>query len=256
MPAQIARTHSSLRSWAERLIKDGFNLITPAVCAGCGRRAGLLCGDCRAALPWVTPPVCARCCRPLAQPAATCADCDQLAPALQVVAAACWFEGPLRELIHAYKYGRQFALADVLAEIMQQAYPTDWPAADLLLPVPLHAAREQERGFNQARLLAERLGAQHNSVVDVNALYRQRATRQQVGLSAGQRRQNVHAAFVADPLRVAGRQIVLIDDVCTTGATLSAAAETLRRAGAAGVRAYCAARARVPRADQLSLLSE
>lgn len=245
LPAHTARTQSPLRSWAERLIQDGFNLITPAACAGCGRHAGALCADCRAALAWVAPPICARCGLPLAQPAANCANCDWLTPALRRITAAAWYDGPLRHAIHAFKYERQFGLAALLAELMAAAWPNDL-AGYRLVPVPLHAAREQARGFNQARLLAEQLAAHVAAPIDVNAVYRRRATRQQVGLTPGQRLQNVRAAFVADPAQVAGRSIVLIDDVCTTGATLSAAAEALQRAGALEVRAYCLARARPP----------
>ncbi len=114
-------------------------------------------------------------------------------------------------------------------------FPSDAPADLLLVPIPLHPTRLRWRGYNQAALLAHAFGEAHGLKVEQSALTRVRDTRSQVGLSAADRWQNVQDAFLADPARVASRAALLIDDVFTTGATLSAGAAALRQAGAQNV---------------------
>ncbi len=126
---------------------------------------------------------------------------------------------------------------------MAQAWPEAMRDGDCLIPVPLHTARERERGYNQARLLAEELGRRIGLPVICHAIYRVRATQPQVHLDAPARRANVAGAFAAGPASMRGRRPVLVDDVCTTAATLSACAEVLWQAGAAQVFAYTLARA-------------
>jgi ComF family protein len=120
-----------------------------------------------------------------------------------------------------------------------------WPAweepVDVVVPVPLHAARQRERGYNQAELLAQKMERELKWQVETAALKRVRRTRPQVGLNSSERHANVRGAFVTEPNLVQGRRILLIDDVHTTGATLDAAAEVLLAAGANSVSAYCLA---------------
>ena len=116
--------------------------------------------------------------------------------------------------------------------------------ADVLIPVPLHAARQRERGYNQAGLLAREMARRVGLAVDEQTLVRQRATSPQVGLDAVQRGQNVRDAFHCAKSGLAGKQVLLVDDVCTTGATLEACAIALCEEGAArGVQALTLARA-------------
>jgi ComF family protein len=124
-----------------------------------------------------------------------------------------------------------------------------WPA-DVVVPVPLHASRQRERGYNQATLLARELvrclrARQAPMALDERVLVRERATPPQVGLDGAQRRENVRGAFRCSSDAVLGRQVLLIDDVCTTGATLEACAVALGEGGARGVRALTFARARL-----------
>ena len=148
------------------------------------------------------------------------------------------YEGALREIVHALKYDARRSLAAPIAALMRRHGADILDGADCVVPVTLHPSRRRERGFNQAVDLARHLG-----LPDVPALRRVRATRTQTGLPAAQRHRNVRAAFSMSGGRgLTGAIVVLVDDVCTTGATLEACAAVLKRAGVREVRALTAAR--------------
>jgi len=149
----------------------------------------------------------------------------------------------LRDVIHVFKYGNGRGLAPALARPMVTAWQATGLAVDLIAPVPLHAARLVERGYNQSALLARALGSAVGVPVAETLLARQKATVPQVTLGAQERRENVSGAFVCRG-DVAGKRILLIDDVCTTGATLEASAAALKASAAASVWALTLARAR------------
>lgn len=145
------------------------------------------------------------------------------------------FDGAIRRAIHAFKYRHVAALGEplgnILAEFWQQVA---WPV-DLIVPVPLHSHRQRERGYNQAALLAQGLVRAAHLPLRANALQRVRATASQMTLDAAQRRSNVNAAFRSDDNGLRGKRVLLVDDVCTTGATLNACAVALKSAGAVEV---------------------
>ncbi|MCC7417474.1 MAG: ComF family protein [Acidobacteria bacterium] len=149
------------------------------------------------------------------------------------------YEGALRAVVHALKYGGRRSLARPLAALMRRRGAAVLEGADAVVPVPLHRARQRARGFNQAAELARLMGPPVRP-----ALRRPRATAVQSGLPAAQRHRNVagafHATRAAEALR--GRCVVLVDDVSTTGATLDACARALKLAGVSEVRALTAAR--------------
>lgn len=227
----------------DRLYHALLDLVFPPRCVGCGQWGVSLCPQCQTAISPVPAPICERCGRPVFG-CEVCPLCRRDPPPLSAIRSAAIFEGPLRLAIHHLKYKGQRGLAQPLGALMAQAWPKAMRDGDCLIPVPLHTARERERGYNQARLLAEELGRRIGLPVICNAIYRVRATQPQVHLDARARRENVAGAFAATgQASMRGRRPVLVDDVCTTAATLSACAEALWQAGAAQVFAYTLARA-------------
>ena len=151
------------------------------------------------------------------------------------------YEGTLRQLIHLFKYKRMKPLAKELSAQLARALPRD-QRFDIVVPMPLHWRRHWQRGFNQSELLA-RATARRSGIRMVNAVRRTRATATQAGLSNAKRRENVTGAFrVKNRRLVEGRRILLIDDVMTTGATASACALAMKRAGAKSVSLLALAR--------------
>lgn len=152
-----------------------------------------------------------------------------------------FYEGPLRKLIHLYKYAGMKPLAKPLSGFLQKALAVD-DAYDAVVPVPLHWRKKWRRGFNQAELLASQI-AKRRHLPLLNALRRKRPTEIQAGLALAGRRRNVSGAFTALPnADLAGKRILLIDDVMTTGATASACAAALKRGGAKSVSLLTLAR--------------
>jgi ComF family protein len=186
-------------------------------------------------------PFCARCGRPYSEDG-LCGWCRRAPSALDHIRSAALFGGPLREAVHAFKYKGRVDLAQPLAELMVAFWRRNPLPADVIVPVPLHARRERERGFNQAVLLAQAFAARVELPVTV-ALERARETVPQVGLNAHERRENVRGAFTALIDMPSGHRALLVDDICTTGATLDACAVALRRAGCRRVYALTLARA-------------
>jgi ComF family protein len=146
-----------------------------------------------------------------------------------------FYRGPLRNAIHALKYQGQQRLAEPLGYLLAGAFLAYGLRADALIPLPLHRKRQQQRGYNQSALLARNCASYLKMPCLETCIIRQRATRAQVGLTALERQQNVSGAFslipsAAEQLR-AYSTIVLVDDICTTGATLAACAAPLYAAG-------------------------
>ncbi|MDX1616373.1 MAG: phosphoribosyltransferase family protein [Candidatus Promineifilaceae bacterium] len=160
---------------------------------------------------------------------------------LKRIRAAVLYTDPVREVLHQYKYSGYYALATPLADLMVAAWARWQFPVDVVVPVPLHHAREHQRGFNQAALLVSSIGDRLNWNSDDEALWRTRPTRPQLGLNGAERRANVAGAFQGVPERLVDRRVLLIDDVFTTGATLAAAADAALAAGARTVSAYCLA---------------
>ena len=151
------------------------------------------------------------------------------------------YEGPLQKLIHIFKYGKVETLAAPLSRFLLRALPLD-QQFDIVIAMPMHWRKRWERGFNQAELLAAPIAKRYGVKLSGN-LRRRRYTKPQAGLSEAERRKNLKNCFrVARPDRVKSKRILLIDDVFTTGATLRAAAEALKKAGAAYVCALTLAR--------------
>jgi len=213
-----------------RAREAALDLLFPAQCLGC-RRPGT--------------PLCPACLRAIERVPATAYVSTR--PPLERAYAVAYSAGALRQAIIRLKYGGRTQLADPLGSLLAEWWLAHPLPADLLVPVPLHPRRERQRGFNQSALLARRLSGATGIPCEESVLRRARHTRPQVGLNAAEREQNVSGAFVCEGGLAAGRRIVLLDDVMTTGATLRAAAGALQQAGAASVWSLTLARARPTR---------
>lgn len=236
-----------------RALLDGAlaALLAPC-CAVCGALLdrpldGAACPACWARVARFSPPLCARCGDPLPGQRALAACCAVCSVDLGPIAAARAlgpFEGALADLIHACKYGRRPSIATGLGHRMRELHHTWSERVDLVVPVPLHPRRERERGFNQAALVAAALGPPL-----CEALTRRVHTSPQAAASGAARHANVRDAFVVnrDARQVRGRVVALVDDVLTTGATLSAAAVALATAQPTRILALTAARAELAR---------
>jgi ComF family protein len=185
-----------------------------------------------------------------------CGLCRRLEPPFAKASAYGSYEGGLRELIHLLKYEQVRPAANVLgrmlAEAMADLEPSFQAAEILVVPVPLYSRKLRQRGFNQSEVIARAAlkhgGAQDRLRLDAAVLERRRETQSQTGFTRHQRRENIRGAFaVAKPETVAGREVLLVDDVFTTGTTVSECARILRRAGASKV--YVATVARTLKAD-------
>ena len=192
-----------------------------------------------------------------------CGMCRRAAPAYSRAVAYGAFEDALRETIHLLKYDRVLPAADFLGAKLDTTLaelPSPQPYGWLVIPVPLHSRKLRQRGFNQSELIARAaFKRQPLAALNRKCLVRQRETAPQAGLTRHQRRENIRGAFVVrDPAAVRGRDILLVDDVFTTGTKISECARILRRAGAASVYAATVARALKagPNADSIGMERE
>ncbi|MEK7857758.1 MAG: ComF family protein [Elusimicrobiota bacterium] len=221
--------------------------LLPQTCAGC--REDLpkgwdapLCAACQGALPPAEPPFCLRCAERVDGSSPHCAACSSRLSACRMIRAAFLYKGPIPPLVHAFKYRGRVGAARWAGQKMAQAfarYP-ELSGFDALVPVPLHRLRLRERGYNQADLLAAELSASTGLPV-WQAVTRVEATRPQWRLDRGERLKNLAGAFRGQA-QARGRKLLLIDDVCTSGASLEGCAKALQQAGAAQVCAYVLAR--------------
>jgi ComF family protein len=219
-----------------------LDLLYPPRCVGCGYHESWFCATCLASVDLLRPPICARCGQSVSK-GRLCPSCSKVTPQIDAIRSVVYFTGSLREAIHHFKYRNLQALAYPLGGLLVDYWRSNPLPADLLAAVPLHSRREQERGYNQARLLAEVVGRAVGLPVLKGGFWRRRETQPQVDLTGAERKANVYGAFVCESEQVAGRRVVLIDDVCTTGATLEACSVALQRAGAASVWGLTLARA-------------
>ena len=248
-------------SWASGIAAALFATLFPSDCRLCS--APLInisrlpvCEECLGAMRPITGGLCSICGERLISPFAFAAECQssdsgevlcglcrRLEPPYVKATAYGSYDSGLRELIHLLKYNQVRPAANVLGrmlvEAMEDLHPLFTASEILVVPVPLHSRKLRQRGFNQSELIA-RAALKLKSVgqlrLSAAVLERPRETKSQIGLSRHQRRENIRGAFVvAKPLEVKGREVLVVDDVFTTGTTVSECARILRRAGASRV---------------------
>lgn len=215
---------------ARELADDTVAFLLPQRCPACGQPADparFFCEDCERALPRLGVPVCARCLSEGAAP-----DGCVRHPGERVRAAFVYDEA-VALLVHAIKFRSRPDLARAHVHAIADGLPAKWRRPDLVTAVPLHPTRRRERGYDQAAVLGEALADVIGAAFSGSLLVRVRDTRAQSSLGPRERRHNVRGAFrVRHPAWVAGRRVLVVDDVLTTGATLAEAMGALRAAGA------------------------
>jgi ComF family protein len=238
-PGPLARCAGALRAAFGRAV----DVALPQLCASCREPVGNegLCPVCWSKLSFIAPPFCERLGIPFPfDPGPGVLSMEAIAdpPAYRRARAAVRYDDIASTLVHALKYGDRLDLAPAMGRWMARAGHELLAQADAIVPVPLHWRRQWARRFNQAALLGEIVAKTCGVAVVHGALRRVKATPQQVGLGKAERALNVQGAFRVPAERraeVAGRRLILVDDVLTSGATVDAAARALLRAGAAEV---------------------
>ncbi len=261
----MADNMAEIKRLARKALQWPARVLFPPVCAGCRRQVlepGVLCGACWSRLGFLERPWCPVMGTPFSHEMGEgflSAEAIADPPPFERARAAVSYGGVARDMVQALKYRDRTDLAPWLAKWMARVGAELVAEADLVVPVPLHRRRFFSRGFNQSAELGRALAKQGGVPFSPSALRRVKPTRRQVGLERGEREANVRGAFRVPPEAgpaVAGRRILLVDDVYTTGATVRAAARALKRGGAGAVDVLTFARV-LPgdfRADETPLI--
>ena len=221
------------------LLKSLADFVYPPICYGCDTEIeeGLVCEGCRLALFTHELAVCPRCGRPCTRTAETCGQCEEEF-SLSRVRALGLYVPPFNELVQAFKYSGKTTVGELLGRALAALVQQDevLSAADAVCPIPLHPARLRERGFNQSLLLAAAIAMSSGIPLADYLVRRKNTSTQTAKTSPEKRRKNLEDAFRLRPdADVAGKTVLLVDDVMTTGATLNPAARELLKGGAASV---------------------
>ncbi len=229
----------------ERLAKIGdvtLGIFLPQYCLCCRREGNILCPACRNRLAQVAVPFCARCGLPQTT-GRPCPDCSGQNFVINGIRSVFLFEGLLRKAVHHFKYDNLRTLARPLAEAMADYLKRSTIPVDMLVPVPLHPTRLRERGYNQSLLLAREMGKMCGLPVEHRWLERKVNTLPQAKTTdARERHQNMQDVFFCHPASFSNKNILLVDDVATTGATLNACAAALKRSQATSIWGLTVAR--------------
>jgi ComF family protein len=219
-----------------------IDFLFPPRCVGCGSEGAFVCASCQGSLSRLASPICPTCSKPLAE-GDICPYCRRWKLEIDGIRSPFAFEGVVRKAVHHLKYGHFKALAAPLGQLLAEYLEAEPVTADVLVPVPLHSRRLRERGYNQSALLAAEVGKLNSLPVVSDSLVRLRHTKAQVKTAdAEERQRNLAGAFGCRDAKLAGKRVLLVDDVCTTGATLNSCAIALREAGAASVWGLALAR--------------
>jgi len=211
------------------------DLFFPRQCVGCGKLGSFLCSDCCRGLPRIVTPFCPKCGRPESS-GNLCHSCWGWQSNVEGIRSPFRFEGVVRKSIYALKYHNLKAISPTLCQLLVEYFEANPLPVHVLVPVPLHPRRLRERGYNQSGLLACGLGKLVGLPVSEDCLTRSKDSQPQARtVSAEDRRSNVVEAFYCRDRMLEGKQVVLVDDVCTSGATLDACAMALKHAGAVSV---------------------
>lgn len=227
------------------ILQSAINIIIPHMCQLCGSQTDdYICANCKQGINFISGTVCTRCGMPFISKESSnhlCSGCIKKKQPFAMARSIAEYNGVLLEAIHKLKYNAKTFLAKPLGLFMAEGLPLN--NYNIIVPVPLHKKRLKERGFNQSLLLAKEISKKHKIPIDYLNLKRTRFTEPQINLKGEERLKNVRGAFeVEDGKIFKNKNILLIDDVYTTGATIKECSNVLKKTGAKNVFALTLAR--------------
>lgn len=220
------------------ILKSALDIIIPHMCQICGGVADdYVCTDCKQGINFIMGSICTKCGMPFVSKESSnhlCSECIKKKQPFKIARSIAEYNGVLLDAIHKLKYNAKTSLAKPLGLLMAEGLPLD--NYDIIVPVPLHKKRLKERGFNQSLLLAKEISKKRKIPIDYLNLKRIRWTEPQINLKGEERLKNVRGSFAVENARVfKNKNILLIDDVYTTGATVKECSKVLKKTGAKGV---------------------
>jgi len=219
----------------EQLQRKVVDFFFPRRCVGCGKIGDFLCASCRQKLPRLLPPFCQKCGKP-GSSGGFCPVCWGQQTNIDGIRSPFRFEGVVRQAIHELKYRNLKAISSCLAILLADYLENNLVQGEVLVPVPLYSRRLRERGYNQSSLLARELSKLTALPVIEGSLYRCKDSLPQTRTATvEERKESVKDAFACRDAKLSSKRVLLIDDVCTSGATLEACAKALKAVGADSV---------------------
>lgn len=225
-----------------KLLSKLLDFLIPPACSICNQavdETATLCPDCFGEIKFITPPYCKICGRPFEfdiMGECVCAECLKKRPLFLQARSAVQYNDMSKKILLPFKHADRLDLVPLMVKLMRRAADELMPDADVIIPVPLHWSRRLKRQYNQSALLVGKLAKLYHKTFSPCVLKRTRATPSQGHLSPDERKRNVTGAFVvAKPELVAGKRVLLVDDVLTTGATANECTKVLLKAGATQV---------------------
>ncbi len=252
----MSRVQTALSTAISNIGREALRIVLPSSCVVCEKqlpwrdRTASCCGDCWRGLPRLTTARCRSCALPLPveeghpEPLLhLCITCSENPLPVEWCDAWGEYKGSLERLLHAFKFERHDFLADALALLVSETMAGRGDFAfDCIVPVPMHRSKQRRRGYNQAELLAQAVSRRNGVACDARLLVKRRENETQSRLARAARAENVRRSFEASPA-AAGKSILVVDDICTTGETFRACARALLDAGAERVCAISVAKA-------------
>lgn len=242
-----------MKSVVKTLIQGSLELLFPPRCLYCsvhlgqGEDHGFLCRSCSDEIEYISSPLCVRCGIGFYDwngKDHLCGECLRRQPPYQVARAVAVYGPVVQYLLHRLKYSGDSAVIPAIRQIIHLADQSLFASSDLIIPVPLHEKRLRQRGLNQSLILARLFFTNNREKINYTLLQRVQNTIPQTSLDGEQRRKNLRGAFtVPKPVQIKNKSICLVDDVLTTGTTVSECAKTLMKAGAGEVKVLTFARA-------------
>lgn len=225
-----------------RLLWIALDWIYPPVCAGCGKQNSRLCQECLDQINKITAIQCVVCGNLISDTQTVCHQCMEDTVYLSSISSWAEYHGPTRLAILSLKYKQNIGLADTLSEFLISLVSRKQMQIDLIIPIPLGRVRQKSRGFNQSALLASPLSQYFDIPMSNNAVQRIKETGSQVDLTALERNINMEGAFLGNSAKLRGRNVLLVDDIITTGATMNHCAKAILESGARCVHAISVAK--------------